>query len=107
MLGIILIIAIGNFFFRLAREYNKSLWLFTILGIVSYYAGTLIAGFVIGLLVLRNEIEVNEGNYIFYGMASIPFGIISCAVFYFLLKKNWSKAKIARSDTLDADELWK
>lgn len=107
MLDIIIILAIGNFFFRLAREYNKNVWLFAILGIIFYYAGTLLAGFVIGLLILRNELEVNEGNYILYGIASIPFGVICCVAFYFLLKKNWSTIKIHRTDALDGEELWK
>lgn len=107
MLDIIIILAIGNFFFRLSREYDKNVWLFAILGIISYYAGTLLAGFVIGLLIVRNELEVNEGNYILYGMASIPFGVICCVVCYFLLKKNWSAMRNNRTDTLDGEELWK
>jgi len=67
----------------------------------------LIAGFVIGILILRAGTDVTEQNLFLYGMASIPFGIICCVAFYFLLKKNWSTKRKNQADTLDGEELWK
>ncbi|TDN87659.1 hypothetical protein DET49_111107 [Salegentibacter sp. 24] len=38
MLGLLLLYWIGKYHYRLAGEYDKSQWGFTILGIVAYYA---------------------------------------------------------------------
>lgn len=107
MLGIIIIAAIGNFFYRLAREFEKNVWLFAILGIVCYYACTLLTGFVIGVVIALNGGEVTDSEALGYGLMAIPFGLLGCVLFYFLLKRAWSKQKAERLDTLDNEELTK
>ena len=107
MLGIILIIAIGNYFYRLAKEYNKNLWLFAILGVVSYYAGTFLGGLIIGSFIALNGGEVDDSSAFQYGLMAIPVGLLCCYIFYRILNNVWSKENRNRADTLDSEELWK
>ena len=89
MLGIILIIAIGNYFYKLAREFDKNVWLFAILGIVSYYAGTFLGGIIIGLFIGLSGGEVAaDGDAFLFGLMAIPIGLLSCYFFYRILKNN-------------------
>lgn len=50
MIGILFIYWIWKGFTGLALEYDKNKWGYFAIGIVSYYGGTLIAGFMVGLL---------------------------------------------------------
>ena len=50
MLGLLLIFFIGRAYYELASEFNRHTWGHAILGIATYYAGTMIGGLVIGLL---------------------------------------------------------
>ena len=92
MLGIILLFWIGKKFFKLAENYEKSKWGFTILGIVTYYAGTLL--FAVILLVL---VEVFSSGYLddvndrVIDLICMPFGLLSCYILYKYLDKIWKK----------------
>ena len=90
MLGLILLYWIGKYFYKLAEEHNKSKWAFTILGIVVYYSG----GFVFGLAIFT-IIEIVSPKYtdtineFLFGLIMVPFGILSCYLFYDYLKRSW------------------
>lgn len=97
MLGIILIIIIGKQFFNLSKEYNQNKWLFAILGIVSYYAGVFIGGGILGALDVFLDLRIDWDNNLMMSFLAIPFGIGSVCLFYYLLKKNWSKNIVPES----------
>lgn len=108
MLGLLLIFFIGRFFFRLAEEHNQNKWLFAILGIVSYYAGTLIFGVGVGVAAaLTGNMEwADDSNTLLVGIMALPIGIGTCALFYYLLKRAWEKRQNnlgLDDDILDAD----
>lgn len=90
MLGLLLLYFIGKYFYKLAETYNEKKWLFAILGVLSYYLGTAIGGVIIGVLDVYLELGVSwDGfgtNFIF-----LPFGLAFAYLFYYLLKRNWSK----------------
>lgn len=105
MLGLFLIYFIGKAFYDLAQEHNKNNWVFAILGVVSYYGGTIIAGFVFGLLaelgVTDFFIELPE---IGLSLFALPIGILTCWVFYKILSNNWSNQSVENvNDALDGD----
>ena len=97
MLGILLLFFIGKYFYELAQDYEKQRWLFGILGIVSYYVGTIIAAFV---LLIFDETIFDSNSFISTLMV-IPFGIAFAYLFYYLLKQNWEKHAEAKKEEID------
>ncbi len=92
MLGLILIYFIGKSFYTLAETYHKNQWLYAILGVVSYYVGTFIAGIFIGLYYeLYAATSLEDMSDIALGLIALPFGLLACWGFYTLLKKQWEK----------------
>ncbi|WP_299556197.1 hypothetical protein [Seonamhaeicola sp.] len=100
MLGIILIIFIGKYFYELAQDYYKHRWLYAILGIVVYYAGTGVGGVVLGVMNELFGLNINWDNTLLMTFIALPFGIGASGLFYFLLRRNWKKAKIEIKDEI-------
>lgn len=100
MLGLVLIYFIGKRFYDLAITHQKSPHLFGVLGVVSYYAGTFILGFVLVLLLGVDAIE--EMDQLFLGLAALPAGLLSCYIFYKVLENSWNKTQLStHTDILD------
>ena len=92
MLSFLLLYWIGKYFYKLAEEYNKNKWLFTILGIVVYYSGTFVFGFIVGaILETISPGFIDNINEYLYGILMVPFGLISCYLFYDYLKRSWRR----------------
>lgn len=102
MLGLLLIYFIGEKFYRLATSFEKSQWGYAILGVVSYYIGTLIFGVVLFLVLDAmggNPEEDMDSTAV--SVIAVPFGLLSCYILYMILKKNWEKNSIEDTDVLD------
>ncbi len=92
MLGIALLYFIGRYYYNLAASHDKNKWGYAILGIAGYYAGALLFGVILGIILeLSNNSPVDEMNPFVLGLIALPFGIGATALFYHLLKKNWEK----------------
>lgn len=92
MLGLLLLYWIGKYYYRLAEEHNKNPWGFVVLGIVTYYAGTFIFGFLIGgVIEIMVPGYVDTMNELLAGLVTVPFGILSTYILYDHLKKSWEK----------------
>jgi MFS family permease len=100
MLGLLLIFFIGKYFYELAQDYYKHKWLYAILGVVSYYAGTMIGGFVIAIGSDLFGWSINFEDTLTLTLIAIPFGILSAVGFYFLLKRNWKNSKVEVKDEI-------
>ncbi len=88
MLGIVLLYFIGKKFYDLAQLYSENKWLWAVLGIVAYYLGAFLLGINLSL------IEELTGNYfiedmpnILLGLIALPFGLLSCYILYYFLKR--------------------
>ena len=106
MIGLLLIYYIGKQFYELAGENNKSKWGFAILGIVSYYAGTFIAGIVMALIYeIGMSKSIDDINDVVLGLIALPFGVLACWGLYKVLKSQWSKQSTfsASEEILDAN----
>ncbi len=105
MLGILLIYLIGKKFYDLAGNYEKSQWTYAVLGVLSYYIGTFIAGIAIVIFLDLFEItSVDDVDDFVLGLVAIPFGLLSCWGVYHLLIRNWEKKTISNNlDILDID----
>jgi len=94
MIGIILIYFIGKYYYDLAKEYQKNHWLFAVLGVLSYYAGTFIGGMIIGVIIVAREgdMGLDNMNDLALGLMAVPIGLLACWGLYKMLKKQWSSA---------------
>ena len=101
MLGIILIIFIGKHFIKLAEAYNKNKWLYAVLGVISYYAGSVIGGVIIGVLSEIFGWYIDWENTLLMSLIAIPFGLGTVALFYYLLKKNFEQNKPEPIQSID------
>ena len=100
MIGLILIYVVGKSFYDLAWEYKKNQWLFAVLGVVSYYAGTTVAEFV---LIVLSELEFFSLPNFGISLLGVPIGLLSCWGTYTLLKNKWGAAEKVGEETLDRD----
>ena len=92
MLGLLLLYWIGKYFYKLAEEYNKSKWGFTILGVVSYYGGMFVFSVIAGIILeIISPGFFDDLNEILFSILMIPFGILSCYILYKYLEKTWEK----------------
>jgi hypothetical protein len=104
MIGIFLIYFIGRAFYELAHEHDKSRWGFAILGVVSYYAGEIIGGFLLGVAIAMGADGLATLPEMALGLMTVPVGVLTCWGTYKLLQKQWQKsALLQKGDTLDSD----
>ncbi len=102
MIGLLLIYFIGKSFYSLAVKYNKSKWGFAVLGILSYYLGTFIAGIFMGLIDLFAGTSITLLPTIAIGLIALPFGLLSCWGLHGILKSQWNKKpKLTENSLLD------
>ena len=104
MLGLILIYFVGKAFYDLAGKYNKSQWGFGILGVVSYYAGLIIGGSLLGVVIeFISPGFIDDTSETLLAVMALPLGVLTCWLTYVLLKRAWSQPKEISRNTLDAD----
>jgi hypothetical protein len=89
MLGILFIYFIGKQFYDLAHEYNKNKWGYAILGVLLYYVGTILGGFIIGFSSYYMPEFFSNINEFLLNFMIIPFGLFVTWLTYIFLKKNF------------------
>ena len=107
MVGLILLYFIGKYFYDLAIKHNKHKWGYAILGVVVNYAGAIVLGAVLFIILELGEwADIDSIDETSAGLMAMPFGLLTCWAIYALLKRNWSKRSANLSeDILDAGEL--
>lgn len=103
MLAIVFLYFIGRYFYELAHAHNKNKWGFAILGVATYFLGTMLFGFFVGLshALWATTTFSDESGYLIEFVA-MPFGFLACWGLYRLLKSRWTKgAASANNDVLD------
>ncbi len=106
MLGLLLIYFIGKAFYDLALKYEKNKWVFAVLGVVTYYVGTIGGGFLLGLAHIMGWMNINDISDIALGLMAIPIGLLFVVALYQILKRNWKSQTEERresSELLDED----
>jgi hypothetical protein len=97
---------IGKAFYDLADKYNKHRWGFAILGVVSYYGGTFLAGIILGVLVeVGTFSSIDDIPEWILTVIAFPVGVLSCWGLYKILKNQWSKtpSRSMAEEVLDGD----
>ena len=103
MLGIIILIIIGQQYYKLAKKYNqKNQWLYPILGIATYYGGAIVIGGVTVGLIIEFISASSIDNYTDteIGFMAMPFGIGAVILLYYILRKKWEKEYVAPIDEI-------
>ncbi|MFN6943342.1 MAG: hypothetical protein ACK4ND_00230 [Cytophagaceae bacterium] len=105
MLGILLLYFIGKSYYSLAERFKKKKWLYVILGIVSYYAGTAVIGLIMGFLIeLGVAPQLDHIPDIAINLIAMPFGILACWLLHRNLENRWSKAPASiNNEVLDGN----
>ena len=104
MLGILFVYFIGKAFYDLAGKYNRHQWGFGILGVVAYYAGSILGAMIVGFVgEYYSEGFIDDVSDRALGAMGIPFGLLTCWLTYVLLRKSWLKPKEISKHTLDSD----
>lgn len=75
MLGLLLIYFIGKRFYDLSEEYNQNKWLYAILSVLVYYAGTFIVGIVLVVLIEFGLVDIDLENSFIISLITLPFGL--------------------------------
>lgn len=104
MLGLLLIYYIGNKFYQLAFEYEKSGWGYAIIGVITYYGITFLSGFVFAYVYLEFiDSSMDSGTEFGLTVLSIPIGLLGAFLLYKSLERNWKKTKESglNNDILD------
>lgn len=92
MPGIALLYFFGKYFYTLAALNGKNKCGYGILGVVSYYAGTILFGITLEpILQFGFDSSVDTINENALGIVSLPAGIGFAPMAYHLLKKHWEK----------------
>ena len=97
---IILFYYIWKKFADLAFKYNHKRWIFGALGIVVYYAGTLIGGLILGILIVILDFIIDLENDLLMSVIALPFGLATCYGTYYFLEKKWKK-EVVVMDSID------
>jgi hypothetical protein len=102
MLGILLLYWIGKYFYKLAETYDKSKWGFTILGVVVYYAGIVVLGLLLGIVLeIFSPGYFEEMNDMALNLMALPLGLLSCYGFYKYLENTWKKNAPSTINSID------
>jgi hypothetical protein len=103
MIGILLIYFIWKRFSDLAFKYgHKKKWVYGLLGVASYYIGTIFVGFILGLFVLFFDFDIDFDNTVLMSTIGLPFGILACYLTYLFLEKRWKKeVEVIVVDSID------
>ena len=105
MLGILLIYIIGRIFYDLAAIFQKRKWVYTLLGILSYYFGTIAVGIVMAIYFeMYSDRSIDTISDLTITFIAFPFGVLTCILFYTLLKNTWTQEISSdQEDILDDD----
>jgi len=100
--GLFVLYYIGKSFYELARLHERSAWGFAIIGVGSYYLGTILGALLIAVYVeLITDSSIDDLSDMALNLMSIPFGVALCWGTYRLLKRIWSRVSTAS----DQDEV--
>jgi hypothetical protein len=108
MLGLFLIYYLGKSFYTLAEGYEKSRWGYAVLGVVSYYAGTMIAAILAMILIeLFYTGGIEAFNELLLNVIALPFGILSAYLMYKFLEKRFKgeTVSVISDSTILDDEM--
>ncbi len=102
MLGLILLYAIGKYFYELADEYQKNKWGFVALGIATYYLAAVVLGILLGIILSAlGLLDLEETSDLLLDLMIIPLGVISVLGLYYFLKRRWENERESLANSVE------
>ena len=102
MLGILLIYFIGKRFYDLSEVHNQNKWLYAILSIIIYYAGTFVFGIIVVLLDLYIfNWGIDWDNSMHLNLLALPIGLLVVWGVYVFLENKWEKTIVIIKDEIN------
>ncbi|SOE20166.1 hypothetical protein SAMN06298216_0664 [Spirosomataceae bacterium TFI 002] len=105
MLGIFIIYWIGKRYYALAYDYEKSPWLYAILGVAIYYVSQFIVGITIGFTLPDLVSNDSGSSFSTISILGVLGGVLVWWVVYELIKRNWEKKYFAEYQNISDDEI--
>jgi cytochrome bd-type quinol oxidase subunit 2 len=107
MIGLLFIYWIWKAFSNLAIEYNKNKWKYFFIGIGSYYGGTIVGAFLLGIafVIIKGVDSVANENFEDAGwnFLFVLFGCLVCyGVYKFLEKKLQKERDLLENEGIDS-----
>lgn len=100
MLGLLIIYFLGKRFYDLALNHNKNAWGFAILGVVIYYAASILAGIIIVILYeLYGMGAIDDMNDHVLGFIAMPFGVLAWWLVYLYTEKQFKNKQKTVTDS--------
>ena len=94
VLGLILTITIGRFFFSLAHDHHRHAWGFAILGGGVFFGAQLILGVILALILTFTgnlDVLTKTSTSLMINFGGLAVSGIICWILYAMLKKSWTK----------------
>ncbi|MDA6071451.1 hypothetical protein NJT12_17665 [Flavobacterium sp. AC] len=106
MIGLLFLYWIWKAFANLALEYGKNKWAYFFFGLVSYYGGTIVAGFIvaIGLALVNGFDSLGNEDFVdpIWNLFYILFGGLSCyGIYKFLENKAEKERELNKKDGIE------
>ncbi len=96
---------VAGLFFRVAKVNQQSPLIYAFLGVVSFYAGKYMGGFLVAILM---EMAGYSTFYLNGNLAveliSIFFGLLACWLAFKLMKSGWHKDRKRKEEKRDRDD---
>lgn len=105
ILFLLVLYFIWKYYTELAIKYKKNKWGYFLVGVASYFGGSLILGLILGVIVgLTDSNFLEETDEKLLGIISFPINLGSVWSVYQILKKRWEKGRLnSDNDSLDSD----
>lgn len=102
MIALLLLYWIGKYYYLLAERHNKNKWVYSILGIVTYYTGIIISGIILmAIIEISSPGYMEEINDYLFSLIALPFGILSTYILYKIIESTWKKNTSSKDALID------
>ncbi|MEM9024536.1 MAG: hypothetical protein AAGB22_12390 [Bacteroidota bacterium] len=102
-MDLFLLYFIGRAFYKLAEKHGKHRWGYAILGVISYYAGAAIFGFILALLIDLGLVswQLYDMDELALSLLALPAGLLTCWGAYAITKRVLSRQATANAELHD------
>jgi hypothetical protein len=101
MIKYFFLFVIGYFYYQLANKYNKTEWPYVLLGIVAYFFGIYVLGFILVNVLFVFGINVKDFDWFILFFITLLLGFIPTYIVYSTLEVKFKQKKDNLNDKLN------
>ena len=99
MLSIIIAIVVARQFMSAAEKFNRTKWLWAVIGVVTFIGSQLLMGVILGLFFLSDG-DLDVGNSLAINLVGLALGTGIAFLVLYLMKNNAEKNPTVNEDAL-------